>query len=269
MPPSEREQRDAYRRVMAAFGPDRPVVIRLADIGGDKAIPYIVGPAEANPFLGVRGIRMARRDPRLYLTQLRAIATAAAATGSTPWVMAPMVATLADVELFRELRDEALASLRATGIPASSMHLGVMVEVPSAALMAGELARRVAFLSIGTNDLTQYTLAADRGNAALADLQDALHPAVLRLVRMTLDGAAAAGIPVGVCGELAGDPDGSARPRRNRASHELSADPASLMGIRLDACLRAHAGPAGAGRRGPPSAGPRTVRRLAAELRAG
>jgi phosphoenolpyruvate-protein phosphotransferase len=267
-PPSEQEQRDAYRGVMAAFGPDRPVVIRLADIGGDKSIPYVVGPAEANPFLGVRGIRMARRDPRLYLTQLRAIATAAAATGSSPWVMAPMVATLADVELFRELRDDALASLRATGVPASSMHLGAMVEVPSAALMAEELARRVAFLSIGTNDLTQYTLAADRGNAALADLQDALHPAVLRLVRITLDGAAAAGIPVAVCGELAGDPDG-ALVLVGLGVHELSVDPASLQGIRstlatvrmpdlralADAALRA------------PDA--RTVRRLAAELRSG
>jgi len=267
-PPSEREQRDAYRRVMAAFGPDRPVVIRLADIGGDKAIPYIVGPAEANPFLGVRGIRMARRDPRLYLTQLRAIATAAAATGSTPWVMAPMVATLADVELFRELRDEALASLRATGVPAAAMHLGAMIEVPSAALMAGELARRVAFLSIGTNDLTQYTLAADRGNAALADLQDALHPAVLRLVRITLDGAAAAGIPVAVCGELAGDPDG-ALVLVGLGVHELSADPASLQGIRSTLAtvrmpdLRALAA---AALRAPDA---RTVRRLAAELRSG
>jgi len=265
-PPSEREQRDAYRRVMAAFGPDRPVVIRLADIGGDKAIPYIVGPAEANPFLGVRGIRMARRDPRLYLTQLRAIATAAAATGSTPWVMAPMVATLADVELFRELRDEALASLRATDVPAAAMHLGAMVEVPSAALMAGELARRVAFLSIGTNDLTQYTLAADRGNAALADLQDALHPAVLRLVRVTLEGAAAAGISVAVCGELAGDPDG-ALVLVGMGVHELSADPASLQGIRSTLAsvrmpdLRALAD---AALRAPD---PLTVRRLAAELR--
>ena len=134
------------------------------------------------------------------------------------------------------------------------MHLGVMVEVPSAALMAGELARRVDFLSIGTNDLTQYTLAADRGNAALADLQDALHPAVLRLVRMALEGAAAAGIPVAVCGELAGDPAG-ALVLVGMGVDELSADPASLTADPLDACLGAHAGPAGAGRRGPPRAG--------------
>jgi phosphoenolpyruvate-protein kinase (PTS system EI component) len=148
------------------------------------------------------------------------------------------------------------------------MHLGVMVEVPSAALMAGELARRVHFLSIGTNDLTQYTLAADRGNAALADLQDALHPAVLRLVRITLEGAAAAGIPVAVCGELAGDPDG-ALVLVGMGVHELSADPASLMGIRSTLAsvrmpdLRALAD---AALRAPD---PRTVRRLAAELRSG
>ncbi len=267
-PPSEREQGDAYGRVMAAFGPDRPVVIRLADIGGDKAVPYIAGPAEANPFLGVRGIRTARRDRRPYLAQLRAIATAAAAAGSIPWAMAPMVATLADAELFRELRDEALDSLGATGVSAAPLRLGAMVEVPSAALLAGQLARRVDLLSVGTNDLTQYTLAADRGNAALADLQDALHPAVLRLVRATIEGASAAGIPVAVCGELAGDPDG-VLVLVGLGVDELSADPASIPGIRSTLAsvrmpdLRALAE---AALQAPDA---RTVRRLAAELRAG
>jgi phosphoenolpyruvate-protein phosphotransferase len=207
--PSEEEQRAVYRRVLVALGPDRPVVIRLADLGGDKAVGFMAGPHEANPFLGIRGIRLARRDRGLFVTQLRAVARAAVDARAEALVMAPMVATLDDVDLLVGLRDEAAASLAAGGIRASAIRLGAMIEVPSAALLAAEIADRLDFLSIGTNDLTQYTLAVDRGNAALAPLQDALHPAVLRLVRTAVLGAAAAGIPVAVCGEVAGDPAGA------------------------------------------------------------
>ena len=231
-PPTETEQVDSYRRVLEAFGPERPVVIRLADIGGDKAIPYLELASEQNPFLGVRAIRLAYTNPDLLLTQLRAIWRAGAAVRVVPHVMAPMVATLADVELLLSLRDRARDALVADGLPvAERMVTGIMVEVPSAAFLAPELARRVDFFSIGTNDLTQYILAADRGNAALAVLQDALHPAVLRAIAEIVAGADSAGIPVAVCGELAGDPAG-ALVLVGLGVDELSADAGSLDGVR-------------------------------------
>ncbi len=217
--PSEESQRAAYRRVLATMG-DRPVVLRLADLGGDRPVPYLSGQAEVNPGLGVRGIRLARRDRWLHAAQLRAIAQAAADRDVTARVLAPMVATLDDADLFREMCEEAWSAVaaEAAGSAAATMPsshvprpplLGAMVEVPAAALVADQLARRVDYLSVGTNDLTQYALAADRGVAALARLQDALDPAILRLVRMTVEAGAAAGIPVGACGELAGDPEGA------------------------------------------------------------
>jgi phosphoenolpyruvate-protein kinase (PTS system EI component) len=231
-PPTEEEQVAAYRRAFEAFGPGRPVVVRLADIGGDKAIPYLGLPPEANPFLGVRAIRLAYGDRSLLLAQLRAIWRAGGLAGVTPHVMAPMVATLDDVDLLDALRDEARAAVLAAGQPcASAMVSGIMVEVPAAALLAPELARRVAFFSIGTNDLTQYVMAADRGNATLGRFQDALHPAVLRAVAGVVAGADAAGIPVAVCGELAGDPAG-ALVLVGLGVDELSADAGSLDEVR-------------------------------------
>jgi phosphocarrier protein FPr len=231
--PAEAEQVAAYAAAFTAFGPERPVVVRLADIGGDKAIPYLDLPAEANPFLGVRAIRLAAHGSReLLLTQLRAIWRAAGRAGVTPHVMAPMVATLDDARLLLELRDQARADAAATGDPLpEGMVTGVMVEIPSAAILAPELARIVDFFSIGTNDLTQYTMAADRGNPALGHLQDALHPAVLRLIRDVVAGADENHIPVAVCGELAGDPAG-ALVLVGLGVDELSADAGSLDGIR-------------------------------------
>jgi len=232
-PPTEDEQVAAYRRVFEAFGPERPVVVRLADIGGDKGIPYLRLPAEANPFLGVRAIRLAYGDPELLRTQLRAIWRAGGLAGVVPHVMAPMVATLDDVALLESLRDDARAAVVAAGQPcADAMVTGIMVEVPAAAFLAPELARRVAFFSIGTNDLTQYVMAADRGNATLGHLQDALHPAVLRAVAGVVAGADAAGIPVAVCGELAGDPAG-ALVLVGLGVDELSADAGSLDEVRV------------------------------------
>ena len=213
-PPAEEEQVAAYRRAFEAFGPGRPVVVRLADIGGDKGIPYLGLPAEANPFLGVRAIRLAYRDRELLLTQLRAIWRAGGLAGVVPHVMAPMVATLEDVDLLDALRDEARAAVVAAGHPcAETMVTGIMVEVPAAALLAPELARRVAFFSIGTNDLTQYLMAADRGNAILARFQDALHPAVLRAIAGVVAGADAAGHPGGRLRRARRRPGGRPGPR--------------------------------------------------------
>ncbi len=231
--PSEEEQVAAYAAVLRAFGPGRPVIIRLADIGGDKPIPYLHLAPEANPFLGVRGLRLAYADRALYLTQLRAVARAGAISGAVPSVMAPMVTTLEDVELLRELVTAAFRSLDADGTPrAERMIAGIMVEVPSAALMAAELAPRVDFFSIGSNDLTQYTLAMDRTNPELAKVADALHPAVLRAIRATVGGADTAGIEVAVCGELAGDPAG-ALVLVGLGVDELSMDAGSLDAVRF------------------------------------
>jgi phosphoenolpyruvate-protein phosphotransferase len=207
--PSEDEQAAAYRSVLEAFG-QRPVVTRLLDIGGDKPVPYLHLPREDNPFLGVRGLRIGYADRALLLTQVRAIARAGAGLATPPHVMAPMVATIEDVELVHSIVDEALGTIDAAGVErAPKLRVGIMVEVPSAALMAPELARRVEFFSIGSNDLTQYVLAMDRTHPGLAATADALHPAVLRAIRQTVEGASAGGIEVAVCGELAGDPAGA------------------------------------------------------------
>ena len=264
--PSEDDQVEPYRRVFAAFGPDRPVVIRLADIGGDKALPYLDLPVEANPAMGVRAIRLGATHSDLLAAQLRAIWRAAGLAGVIPRVMAPMVATLADVELLRELRDEARAAVAASGEPLPErMITGVMIEIPSAAIMAAQIARRVDFFSIGTNDLTQYTLAADRSNPALAHLQDALHPAVLRLVAAVVEGAAGAGIPTSVCGELAGDPAG-ALVLAGLGITELSADAGSLDDLRAALAGVTKGQLDELGRRSLAAAGATAVRAMAGEL---
>lgn len=203
--PDEATQTAAYAKVLEAFG-ERPVVIRLIDLGGDKDLPYLPLPHEENPFLGVRALRLADAGhEELLLTQLRAILAAGEHTGRQPWIMAPMVADLADVYRLHEL--VAMAAFgRTLGVQPK---VGIMVEIPAVALIADLVAPEVAFFSIGTNDLTQYLLAADRTNPGLADRQDPLHPAVLRAIRGVVEGGHAAGIPVAVCGEMAGDPAGA------------------------------------------------------------
>jgi phosphoenolpyruvate-protein phosphotransferase len=208
-PPSEDEQVAAYRAVLDAFAP-HSVTIRLLDIGGDKPIPYLPLEAEANPFLGVRAIRLAVERPDLFVAQLRAAMRAAAGAEGPDGrprtkVMAPMVADASDVELLLALADRAAEELRREGCPAGPVDLGVMLEIPSAILVGRTYFGRLAFASLGTNDLTQYTLAVDRGNRALGRYQDPLHPAVLRLVREAVVAAEAAGIELSVCGEMAGD----------------------------------------------------------------
>ena len=191
-PPVE-EQAAGYAAVFDAF-PGRTVVVRTFDTGSDKHLGFAARGHEANPALGLRGLRLARRDPHLLDRQLDAVAEAARRTGSTPWVMAPMVTTVAEAADFG-------ARVRARGLVP-----GVTVEVPAAALQAERLLEVVDFLSIGTNDHAQYTMAADRGSAELADLTDPWQPAVLALVRSAAEAGRRTGKPVGVCGEAAADP---------------------------------------------------------------
>jgi phosphocarrier protein FPr len=202
-PPSEDEQAAAYREAVEAFGGD-PVTIRLLDIGGDKPIPYLPMPAEENPFLGVRALRLALDRPEVFVTQLRACYRAAAA--GPVKVMAPMVADGGDAALLLGLAARVRDGLAAEGTPFGEVELGVMLEIPSAILSADSWFRDIQFASLGTNDLTQYALAVDRGNPALERYRDAMHPAVLRLIAMSAERAARAGISLSVCGEMAGDP---------------------------------------------------------------
>ena len=202
--PSEDEQAACYEAVAAALG-GRRLTVRTLDAGADKPLPYLPLAPEANPFLGVRGLRLSLRHPDQLLAQLRAVLRVAA--GRPLRVMVPMVSTVEELRRARELLAEARASLEARGVAVPArLDLGMMLEVPSAAIVADHLAPLVEFFSVGTNDLTQYTMAAERGNAGVAALADPLHPAVLRLIERTVATAATAGRPVAVCGEVAGDP---------------------------------------------------------------
>lgn len=204
IPPTEAEQLAAYRLVVEMFSPN-PVTIRLLDLGGDKPVPYFAIPEEANPFLGVRALRIAHTDPALFLTQLRACYRAALAGPLR--VMAPMVADGRDAALLLDLAERTRRELASEGVPAGDVALGVMLEIPSAILVGDTYFRQIAFASLGTNDLVQYTLAVDRGNDALERYRDPLHPAVLRLVDAAVATTSRAGIELSVCGEMAGEPE--------------------------------------------------------------
>ena len=201
--PSEDEQYEAYAAVARAFG-EKPVIIRTLDVGGDKDLPGIDQIHEDNPFLGWRGIRMSLDTPDLFEPQLRAILRAA--TQGNLKVMFPMVADVEELKAAKRMMEEARVELEREGEEVGEVQTGVMIETPAAALCATDLAGESDFFSVGTNDLVQYTLAADRGNERLRRLQSADHPAVLALIRHTCEKAREAGIPVGVCGEAAGEP---------------------------------------------------------------
>jgi phosphotransferase system enzyme I (PtsI) len=203
--PDEEEQFAAYRAVLEIMD-GRPVVIRTLDIGGDKPLPYLDLPPEANPFLGVRALRLCMQRPDLFATQLRALLRAA--VYGDLWIMLPMVATPADFAWGRAQLQAAAESLAAAGIAhRADARLGIMIETPAAAVTADLLAREAAFFSVGSNDLTQYAMAADRGIGDFGQRYPHDAPAVLRLIAQAAAAAHQAGIPIGVCGNLAGEPE--------------------------------------------------------------
>ena len=203
--PDEEEQLTAYDQILDLMG-ERPVVVRTLDVGGDKELPYLDLGQEANPFLGWRAIRMCLDRPDFFKIQLRALLRSS--PGHDLRIMFPMIATLEEVRRARALLEESRDEICADGATvAESIQLGIMVEIPSVAVLADRFAKEVDFFSIGTNDLTQYTMAAERTNDKVAHLGDACHPAILRQIRSVLLAAHSEGIWVGLCGELAGDPD--------------------------------------------------------------
>lgn len=201
--PTEDEQFEAYRTAAQTMV-GKPLIIRTLDVGGDKKLPTLELPHEDNPFLGFRAIRMTLSHPEIFRPQLRAILRAAA-YGDVR-VMFPMIGSMDQLREAKALLREQEQTLQAEGVPTGPVKVGMMVEIPAAAVLAEEFAKEVDFFSIGTNDLTQYTLAVERGNAAVAHLYAPEHPAVLRLIAMTAQAAAERHIPCGMCGEAAGDP---------------------------------------------------------------
>jgi len=201
--PTETEQTDYFRRVAAAF-PGHTVIIRSYDLGGDKFPATFKAPSEANPFLGWRSIRVCLDEPEVFRPQIRAILRAAA--DRDVQLMLPLVTLVEEVEVTRQIVEEEGEALRRAGVKAAlSVPVGVMIETPAAVLIADRLAEVSAFFSIGTNDLTQYTLAVDRGNARLADRFTPHHPSIVRQLHQVLQVGRAAGIPVSVCGEMASE----------------------------------------------------------------
>ncbi|MHA6826799.1 phosphoenolpyruvate--protein phosphotransferase [Ralstonia pseudosolanacearum] len=222
--PDEDAQHEVYAAMLGALG-GRPLIVRTLDIGGDKQVPHLNLPKEENPFLGVRGARLLLRRPDLMEPQLRALYRAACGGGPLS-IMFPMITSLGEVIALRAACERIRAELDAPAVP-----LGIMVEVPAAALLADQLAEHVDFFSIGTNDLTQYTLAIDRQHPDLAAEADSLHPAVLRLIQLTVQGAARHGRWVGVCGGLAGDPFGALL-LTGLGVHELSMSPRDIPAVK-------------------------------------
>ena len=206
-PPDEDEQYEAYRDALGTF-PEGRVVVRTLDVGGDKPIDYLDLPEEENPFLGERGIRRSLGpDADLFETQLRALLRAAGDDEGELSVMLPLVSTVEEVREAREVLESVATDLEAEGVDYALPEFGVMIETPAAAFLAPELVEHVDFFSIGTNDLAQYVMAAERGNSRVSELGDYHQPAVLRAIRATVEATEGTDVWVGMCGEMAGDPE--------------------------------------------------------------
>ncbi len=226
--PSEEEQTQIYIKVLEIMG-DRPVVIRTLDAGADKRAEYFGLPPEENPALGLRAVRFSLAREDVFRTQLRAVLRAS--THGNCSVMFPLITSLEELRRARALLEECRQELEQEGIRTGPLPAGIMIETPAAALTADELAREADFFSLGTNDLTQYTLAADRQNAALPGLWNPRHPAVLRLVRETLEAASRHGIPAAMCGELAADRE-AAEELLRMGLREFSVSPEQILPLR-------------------------------------
>ena len=226
--PTEQEQFEAYSTVAKAMD-GKEVIIRTLDIGGDKAIDYLSIEKEDNPFLGHRAIRYCLDNPQLFKTQLRALFRASAYGNLA--IMYPMITSLWEVRRIKEIVEEVKAELTAEQLEFGNPQQGIMIETPAAVMMSGELAKEVDFFSIGTNDLTQYTLAIDRQNPKLDKFYDAHHPAVLSMIRMTVENAHKTGIWAGICGELGADTS-LTKEFLAMGVDELSVSPGSILPIR-------------------------------------
>lgn len=230
--PSEEEQFEAYREVLMKMG-EKPVIIRTLDIGGDKNLSYLPLGEEFNPALGYRAIRFCLKQKEIFKTQLRAVLRAAyfcRAPGGLQ-VMFPMISSIQEFREAKRILDETRSELSEAQVKYGQLQVGMMVEIPSAAVMSDRFAKEADFFSIGTNDLVQYTLAVDRMNEKVADLYDQFHPAVLRLIKLTIDNAHAAGKPVGICGEAAGNRE-MIPILFGMGADELSMNPASVLPAR-------------------------------------
>lgn len=226
--PTEEEQFAAYRQALEAMQ-GKPVIVRTLDAGGDKRIPALGLPQEENPFLGFRAIRMTLLRPEVFRPQLRALLRASVFGDLR--VMFPMISSLQELREAKRLLAQERDALEREGVATAPMQIGMMIEIPAAAVMADEFAREVDFFSIGTNDLTQYTLAVERGNEAVASLYQPSHPAVLRLIAAAAEAARRRGIPCGMCGEAAGD-EALAPAFVGMGVQELSMSPRKIAALR-------------------------------------
>jgi phosphoenolpyruvate-protein phosphotransferase/dihydroxyacetone kinase phosphotransfer subunit len=237
-PPSEAEQADALVRIARTIG-DKPICVRTLDVGGDKPLAYLRVPAESNPYLGLRAARLSLRYPAIFRTQLRAILRAGAESDLR--LMFPMITRTEELDRLLALRNAAHRELADENVDHRwPIPTGIMIETPAAALLVASLVKRLDFVSIGTNDLTQYTLAAERGNAELADYADALHPVILQLIRRVVAETHRQGKPVAVCGELAADPV-AVPVLVGLGVDELSLAPPAIPRVKAVICNLAHA----------------------------